>query len=112
VTETESKWAERVGQWRVSGKTAREFAAGQGFEASTLRYWASQLNRRRPGKPIALSAPAAVVARVRMVRVRRKPRAASAEAMVVWIGAACIELRAGFDRGLLREVVDALGAKP
>jgi hypothetical protein len=32
--------------------------------------------------------------------------------MVVWIGAACIELRAGFDRGLLREVVDALGAKP
>jgi hypothetical protein len=111
VTETESKWAERVGQWRASGKTAREFAAGQGFEASTLRYWASQLNRRRPGKPVVLSAPAAAVARIRMVRVRRKPRAASAEAMVVWIGAACIELRAGFDRGLLREVVDALGAK-
>jgi len=112
VTETESKWAERVGQWRASGKTAREFAAGQGFEASTLRYWASQLNRTRPGKPVVLSAPAAAVAHVRMVRVRRKPRAASAEAMVVWIGAACIELRAGFDRGLLREVVDALGAKP
>ena len=101
----------------IVGALASAFRSRANFcllytSASTLRYWASQLNRRRPGNPVVLSAPGAAVARVRMVRVRRKPRAASAESMVVWIGAACIELRAGFDRGLLREVVDALGAKP
>ena len=107
MTETETKWAERIREWRSSGKTAQEFAAGQDFEASTLRYWASELNRRaRQSRPVGAAPPTAK--RVRMVRVRRGVPPATATPMVIAIGAARIELRAGFDRALLREVIAAL----
>ena len=112
MTETESKWAERIRQWRASGKTAEEFATGQGFEGSTLRYWSSELNRRtRESKPVAAPARAVrATPRVRVVRVRASSLRAADALMIVAVGAARIELHAGFDRALLREVVDALGA--
>jgi len=37
--ETAAKWTERVRSWRASGASAASFAAGQGFAASTLRWW-------------------------------------------------------------------------
>jgi hypothetical protein len=37
MTETQEKWVERIREWRASGQTAREYAQGRGFEASTLR---------------------------------------------------------------------------
>lgn len=105
MTETESKWGARVEQWRASGKSAPDFAQGQGFEASTLRYWASRLKHL----PQSLAKPAP---RVRMVRVRRTPRPVPVEAIVVAIGTARIEVHDGFDQALLRQVVDALTGEP
>src|SRR5512140_2341199 len=104
MTETESKWSERVREWRSSGKTAEQFAEGRGFEPTTLRYWASRLGRPRT----SASGPRATP-RVSMVRVERAG-AETAPAVVIAIGAARIEVRAGFDRALLGEVVAALGA--
>jgi hypothetical protein len=104
MTDTEAKWAARVAQWRASGKSAPEFAEGQGFESSTLRYWASRLKHL----PQSLAKP---VPRVRMVRVRRTPHPVVAEPMIVAIGAARVEVRSGFDRALLREVVEALAVE-
>jgi len=43
MTPTETKWAARIEAWRASAKTAEEFAAGQGYEPSTLKFWASKL---------------------------------------------------------------------
>jgi hypothetical protein len=108
MTETETKWTERVRAWRASGRTAREFAEGQEFKPSTLTYWASQLRR-------STSAESGVVAkrvpRVRMVQVVAKAAVASREdTLVVAVGTARIVVRAGFDRTLLREVIEALGA--
>jgi hypothetical protein len=108
VTETETKWAERVRQWRASGKACKEFAAGQDFKPSTLRYWASELNRRSP-KEAKVSTSAT---RVRLVRVQPVARRPSDEPIVVTIGGARVEVRAGFDRALLREVLEALGGRP
>jgi transposase len=61
MTETESRWAARVEEWRASGKTAREFCEGKEFSAGGLRYWSSQL---RSGASPARK------------RVRRRPRGA------------------------------------
>jgi hypothetical protein len=47
MNETEAKWAERVLEWRESGQAAEEFAEGRGFEASTLRFWASRLKKAK-----------------------------------------------------------------
>jgi hypothetical protein len=96
------KWTERVGAWRAGGQTAAEFARGRGFEASTLRYWASRLGRARKAPTVAPSGASPV----RMVRVTRS---ASSEPLTVSVGVARIEVRAGFNRALLREVIDALG---
>jgi hypothetical protein len=130
MTENEAKWAERVRGWRASGKTAADYAAGRGYEGSTLRYWASQLRRRVPAiaaaptnsvgpLPAATAAPrpkqsprpaARPAAAPRMLRVTRvTPPRISSDALVVGVGAARIEVQSGFDRALLRDIVDTLG---
>ena len=130
MTQTEAKWQERVRGWRESGRTAERFVEGQGFEASTLRYWASRLRAKAAaGVSASSSAGAPTVPgreappRMRLVRVRRTgaptsetqgpstPTAGheSNAPMVIVLGTARIEVRAGFDCALLGEVVEVLG---
>ena len=108
MTETERKWVERIRAWRASGQAASEFAQGRGFEASTLRYWASRLRKEVASKEEESAVAATPVPRVRLLRVARAP-AVAREPLVVSVGAARIEVRAGFDRALLSELIDALG---
>ena len=128
MTQTETKWGERVRGWRESGRTAESFVEGQGFEASTLRYWASRLRAKvaagaasssagTPGVP-SREAPAVHLVRVRRTRTRASTQVdpstpatgnGSNAPMVIVLGAARIEVRAGFDRALLGEVVEVLG---
>lgn len=98
MTDTELKWVERVRQWRESGQTASIFSQGKGFEPSTLRFWASQLKHR-------VQSPEPRAPRMLRVRVTREP---SAEPLVVRVGEARVEVRAGFDTALLRAVVASL----
>jgi uncharacterized caspase-like protein len=124
MTETESKWAERVKEWKASGQTAKAFAQGRDFKASTLTYWAYRV-RRIGGRPVApatrqepatglATTPQVRMVRVRPTRVRRKSRTAvgarsTGATMVIAIGAARIEVRSDFDRALLAQVVEAIG---
>src|SRR3984957_11028336 len=105
MTETETKWSERVRQWRSSGQTGQALATGREFRWTTLRYWASRL-RHQPG-PISLEVKAARP--VRMARVVRTPPKPSDSSVVVRVGAAEVLGRPGFDGALLRAVVEALG---
>jgi hypothetical protein len=93
---TNQKWAERVGAWRSSGLSASEFAAGQGYEASSLRWWASRLRREGP---------------LRLVPVVARPSSSSemAVGVVVEVGGARTRVSDGFDGALLSQVVRALG---
>ena len=36
MIETETKWSERVREWRASGRTAKEYAEGREFKAHPL----------------------------------------------------------------------------
>lgn len=92
---TKQKWEERVGAWRASGQQASEFAAGKGYEASTLRWWASRLDREEPLRIVPMVA-----------------RASASEArgdVVVEVGGARVRVTPGFDGALLAQVVRALG---
>jgi hypothetical protein len=100
MTETETKWSERVREWKASGKTAKQFVEGRDFKASTLVYWASCLRRGASARP-ARREP-----RVRMARV---VAAAPSDSIVIAVGAARVAVRAGFDHALLRQVIKALG---
>jgi hypothetical protein len=104
MTETETTWSERVREWKASGRTAKEFAEGREFKASTLVYYASEL-RRRDGNG---ARPRKRERHVRMVRVvARKPE--HGETLVVQVGAARVVVGTDFDGALLRRVVQALG---
>lgn len=115
--ETEEKWRERVRKWRASGKTAKDFAADQDFEASTLRFWASRLKEGAAaggagGKAASAGTPS--MAMVRVVRHRRPGPASAGDrtaesSIAITVSGARITIAPGFDEVLLRQVVAALG---
>jgi len=127
MTETETKWSERVREWKASGQTAKAFAQGREFMPSTLTYWAHRLRQVAAQQPTAATSVerpmhSGTASRVRMVRVRptrihqESPTREGTEGvgtysatLVITVGAARIEVRSGFDRALLTEVVEALG---
>jgi len=106
MTSTESKWAERVRDWKASGCSAPEYAMGRGFAPATLLWWSSHLGSRSSARSVA--ARTKREPRVRMARVIpvSKPDAGP---LTVRVGGVAVEVRAGFDGGLLRAVVQALG---
>lgn len=104
MTETETKWSERVREWKASGRTAKEFAEGREFKASTLVYWASCLRTNNGSR----AQPKKHEARIRMARVIAA-RPDAGDAIVVAVGAARVTVRSGFDPALLKQVVQALG---
>ncbi len=100
-------WRERVAAWKASGSRADEFATGQPYAASTLRWWSYHLGKIDRAASSAKVAP-------RMVRVVRPAAAAVARGstsrpLVVEVGGVRIAVDYGFDRTLLREVIAALG---
>jgi transposase len=110
MTATDAKWMERIRQWKESGRTAEEFAQGQPFKASTLKWRAAEQRRaaeggERYGKGRAATGP------IRMARVVARARSVAPGAgVVVEIAGTRIALSHGFDPELLAEVVRALGA--
>ena len=105
MTETETKWAGRVAEWRESGQTATAFCEGKEFAAGGLRYWSSRLNRREPEK-----SPARSVRVARVIRTVHATTTTVESTLVVEVGGARIQVRRGFDGQILRSIVDALGA--
>jgi hypothetical protein len=118
------EWARRVGQWRASGKSSEEFAAGKGFTGGGLRYWAHRLKLEAEGA--ASSAPAACGTKqetsrataqraVRVARViRSSPGAAAVAArvdgtIVFDFAGARVAVEANYDRAALRDLLALLG---
>jgi hypothetical protein len=116
---TRAKWAERIREWRDSGQSAEEFAAGKDYEASALRWAASRLkdeNERQTTPSEATSrrrreAVSVVTAAARpqeFMRVRVRQAEPACAEMTVEIGEARIRVTRGVDMGLFGGVVRAL----
>jgi transposase len=121
--QTEARWAERIREWRESGLSAEEFAEGQDFEASSLRWAASQLQPVRTSPSMAAPRPSSKAPRHRQ-RGEREPTSPSkaprflpvrmrgseplVAEMIVEVGGARIRVPRGVDASLLGEVVRAL----
>lgn len=100
-----SEWAQRVAAWRSSGKSAAAFSDKHGYSAKSLQWWSSELRRR--GQAVESSEPKVKLARV--VRGRSGIPSAS-PSVVVSVGEARVEVRAGADRATLELVLAALHA--
>lgn len=108
--DTTSRWQQRVARWRASGETAEAFSAGEGFAASTLRWWSSKLGREKAAARPSSNA----VGMVRLIRVPAAPPARPAAGAVVIDlveARARITVEAGVDAGTLKTVLAALGVR-
>ena len=109
MTETEAKWADRVRQWKASGKTREEFCEGQSFKSSTLGWWATEL-RRRGELDQRGSARSRSSGTIRMAQVIRAGTSrSSSSGLVLEVSGTRIAIERGFDAELLSEVVRAIG---
>jgi hypothetical protein len=81
--------------WRGSGESAAAYSARRGYSRASLAKWSAALKRSE----LAVAEP-------RFVRLEVEPTAAVD--LCVEIGEARIRVSHGFDRTLLRGVVDAL----
>jgi len=94
-----------VAAWRWSGKSASAFADKHGYSAKSLQWWSSELRRRGEAKD----------SREPQVKLARVVRGRSAipsglPSVVVSVGEARVEVRAGADRATLELVLGALCA--
>lgn len=103
---TRSEWSGRVRRWRASGLTAGRFAAREGFDAKTLRWWAWRLgSEQRHAKPratfveVSVAPPSPVSA----------PAPAPSPIEVIVGDSLRVLVRPGFDRESLRQVLGLLG---
>ena len=92
--------------WRSSGQSADDYARGRGFAAATLRWWSSRLGRGTPASKVAAKAKATPIRMVRLVASATPTRSS----LTVRVGPVQLEVQPGFDRVLLRELVEALGS--
>lgn len=93
---TRDTWKKRVAEWRASGLSSAEFAAGRGFTGSGLRHMAHRLR----------SEPEVRLARVEVVAER-----VPSEAPVVvraGAGGVRIEVTRGFSREVLAAVLNVV----
>jgi len=112
----EARWGEHVRAWRASGQTARAFAISRGISDSSLRWWEKQLAKRSgasaPPPPSPVARPSKPTTRSpSLARVVRPGEAVVDDedaGIALVVGEITIAVRRGFDRTLLREVVQAL----
>jgi hypothetical protein len=99
-----AQWQKRVAQWKKSGLKAEDFAAQEGLNPRTLRWWSSRLGRSSAGK--------AEVDFARLVSVEMAPpRANEPGALeIVLVSGRVVRVRPGFDRAVLRDVLSVLEA--
>jgi hypothetical protein len=132
MTETETKWAARVEEWRSSGETAAAFCKGKDFSPGGLRYWSRRLRKRassgegstervirvaavsksetrlRRGREAA-PAPGPRSGEVRLARVVRSAASEAETPIVIEVGSARVGVTRGFDAATLRSVLAVLG---
>lgn len=107
-----SEWSKRVKLWKDSGKSAEEFAVMRGWKATTLKWWSSELQRRKSRIESVQLVPVSVVDEVR--RAEQKHPAilrvddGASTGIAVELRGARIRVERGFDAELFRQVVDAL----
>ncbi|MGA2447999.1 MAG: hypothetical protein ABTD50_04905 [Polyangiaceae bacterium] len=91
-------------------QTLEQFAEGREFKGSTLRYWACILRRGAPSERRSCSVSASSSRKISIAKVVTTS-AAQVSTIEIAVGPARVVVRAGFDRTLLRQVIEALGGR-
>lgn len=110
VMASAAEWAKRVRAWRASGVSAGEFAAGQDFADSTLRWWAWRVGKGESSAPGARPVRLLRLVRQRAGAMPISASTTSAPLVTVEIGGTRVSVPAGVQRETLRDVLEVLRA--
>lgn len=115
TTDADAKvWEERVAAWRASGLSAEKFSADKGFKPNRLWMWSARMRKvqREAAGRAPAETPAGGVRMARVVRTGGTPPISGADGeMGLELFGIRVVVRRGFDRGLLRDVLDELEAR-
>lgn len=97
----QDKWRHILREHGQSGQTVPEFCQKHGHPIHQFKYWKQKLGKQRPDLRFV---PAVAKGAVGSSHSGRD------EGLTLEVGKARIRIRPGFDRALLRQAVQALGA--
>ncbi|UMZ72530.1 IS66 family insertion sequence element accessory protein TnpA [Natranaerofaba carboxydovora] len=89
-----AEWKERVSAFRASGQTAKDWAKANGVKLNRLRYWCRKYKEDAPSKETKWSP----------VEVDYSDESN----ITVKVGKASIEVKPGYDKSLLKDLVNTL----
>lgn len=103
-------WEERVAAWRASGLSAEKFSADKGFKAHRLWMWSARMRKEQEAAGGQPAAPAGGVRLARVVRTREAAPNYESEgaALALELFGVRVLVSRGFDRGLLRDILDEI----
>jgi len=100
--EQQKAWEARIADYQASGQSVKEWCAVNGVTPRQLRYWLKKFkelkNPAQPGEPIQWLP----------VKIKETSFTAPEKVLTIKVGPASIEVREGFNPGLLSEVVQVL----
>lgn len=96
-------WIARITDYKSSGFTMLAWCTANHFKLDQLKYW---LRKTKEASPSVSATPS--TRWMPLTVVSQPDTIVSTSSLVVRIGQASVELRAGFDPQLLREIVLAL----
>ncbi len=115
TTDADAKiWEERVAAWRASGLSAEKFSADKGFKPNRLWMWSARIRKaqREAAGESPAEIPASGVRLARVVRTRGTPPVDGPDSgLGLEVFGIRVQVPRGFDRGLLRDVLDVLEAR-
>ena len=91
-------WREQISQYRASGLTMKAWCASHQIAFGQMKYWIRKLGLQQRKR----KAPT-----TKWIEVT--PESPAVSSLVVHVGTAAIDVPAGFDAALLKQVVQALG---
>jgi hypothetical protein len=98
-TNLQALWTERIKAYQASGQTMKAWCTEHNLTLHQLKYWLYKAQRQEQTGSATTFRPVAVVS----------PSGTSAmESLQIQVGVARIDVRPGFEPGLLRDVVAAL----
>jgi len=99
-------WSTHIEGWKVSGQCQRDYCGERGLAVSTFQWWNSRL-KSESGSSTTSVALVAVAPEV----VRGSFDGDERSALRIRIGRFVVEVETGFDRSVLRDVLDVLASR-
>jgi transposase-like protein len=104
-----------VQRWTRSGLTATRFAQQEGVNAGTLAFWRWKLRRGTPGRRRQAAPARQIPSPIEFVEVlpapSPRPGTEPGAALELVVTGYRVRVGAGFDRAVLRELLDVLEAR-